>query len=141
RPVGLEQDLAQLLAYRDRGVRGGVGATRDADLDLAERDLVGDVDRRLEAGAARLLEVRGGRLRRKPGAEHGLSREVEVAAVLEHGTGHDLAEALALEAEAGGQPIEGGGQHLLVARGRVCRVRAGEGDPVATEDGDPSGRG
>ena len=57
--VGLEQDLAELLADRDRRVGGGVGAAGDADLDLAEGDLVGDLDRGLEAGAAGLLDVVG----------------------------------------------------------------------------------
>ena len=58
--VDLHQLLAQLVADRDGSVGGRVGAAGDTDVDLAERDLVGDLDGRLEAGAARLLDVGGG---------------------------------------------------------------------------------
>ena len=122
-------------------VRGGVGATGDAGVDLAERDLVGDVDRRLQTGAARLLQVAGRGLGRQLGAEHRLAGQVEVAAVLEHGAGDDLAEALTLEAEAGGQAVDGRGEHLLVGGAGVDGVRPGERDPVAAEDGDAAGCG
>ena len=81
---------------------------------MAERDLPGDRERGLQAGVARLADVvgRGGMVERR--AEHALAREVEVAAVLEHGAGHDLAGALALQAEAGDQPVQRGGEHVLV---------------------------
>ena len=85
----------------ERRVGGGVDAAGDAGLDLAERDLVGDEDRRLEAGAARLLDVVRGRLGREAAAEHALARQVEVAAVLEHGAGDDLAEPLAAAGRSG----------------------------------------
>ena len=98
--VDLHQLLAQLVADGDGSVGGRVGAAGDADVDLAERDLVGDLDGRLEAGAAGLLDVGGGRLGREPGAEHALAGEVEVAGVLEHRTGHDLAQSLTLESES-----------------------------------------
>ena len=104
--VGLEQDLAELLVDRDRRVGGGVGAAGDADLDLAQRDLVGHLDGGLDAGVAGLLDVVGGRLGAEPGAEHRLAGQVEVAAVLEHGAGDHLAEALALEAVAGDQAVD-----------------------------------
>src|SRR6476619_7165329 len=42
RGVHLEQLLAELLADGDGGVRGGVRATGDAGVDLAQGDLVGD---------------------------------------------------------------------------------------------------
>ena len=105
-PVGGEQRLAQALAHGDRGVARAVDAAGDAGVDLAEGDLVGHEDRGLEAGAARLLDVVGRRRRVEPRAEHGLAGEVEVAAVLEHRTGDDLAEALPREAEAGDEPVE-----------------------------------
>jgi hypothetical protein len=58
--VQLEQDLAELLVDRDRSVRGGVRATGDPDVDLPEGDLVGDLDRGLQAGAAgRWMSVAG----------------------------------------------------------------------------------
>ena len=68
------------------------------------------------------------------GAEHALAREVEVARVLEHGAGDDLAEALALQPEARDEPVERRGEHVLVGRVRVGAVGAGEGDPVAADD-------
>ena len=88
----LHQHLAQVLVEADRRVGGGVGAAGDADVDLPERDLVGHEHRGLEAGVAGLLDVvgRGGGGER--GAEHGLAGEVEVARVLEHGAGDDLAD-------------------------------------------------
>ena len=57
RGVDLHQLLAELVADRDRRVRRRVGAAADAGLDHAQRDLVGDVERRLQPGAAGLLEV------------------------------------------------------------------------------------
>ena len=137
--VGVEQDLAQILVEGDRRVGGGVGAAGDAGVDLAEGDLVGDEDRRLEAGAAGLLDVVGGRLGREPGAEHALAGQVAVARVLEHGAAGDLAEPLALEAEAVDQAVEGGGEHVLVGGVRVDGVGAREGDAVAADDGDAAG--
>ena len=99
--VDLHQLAAQLVADRDRRVGGGVGAAGDARVDDAERDLVGHLDRRLQPGAAGLLDVGGGGLGREPGAEHALAGEVEVARVLEHRSGDDLAEPLALAARTG----------------------------------------
>src|SRR4051794_20692830 len=74
------------------------------------------------------------------GAEDALAGEVEIAAVLEHGSRHDLPHLLALEAEPRDQPIEGRGQHVLVGNLAVRTVGPGEGDPVAAEDGGLLGR-
>ena len=137
--VDLEQLLAQLLADRDGRVGGGVGASGDADLDLAERDLVRDLDRGLQTGAARLLDVGRGRLGREPRAEHGLAGEVEVAGVLQHRAGDHLAEPLARQPEPVDQPVEGRGEHVLVGRGRVGGVGPGERDAVAAQDCDATG--
>ena len=111
------------------------------DVDLAEGDLVGDQDRRLQAGAAGLLDVVGGGLRGEPGAEHALAGEVAVAGVLEDGAAGDLAERLALQAEAVDEAVERGSEHVLVGGVRVDAVGAREGDAVAAEDGDPAGFG
>ncbi len=127
---------AQVLVDRERRVAGGVDAARDAPLDLAERDLAADRERGLQAGVARLLEVVGRRRVVERRAEHALAREVEVAAVLEHGAGDDLAGALALQAEARDEPVERGGEHVLVRGLGVRAVGARERDPVAAEDGD-----
>jgi hypothetical protein len=141
RAVHLEQDLAEALADGDRGVGGGVRAAGDADVDLPEGDLVGDVDRCLQAGAAGLLDVGGRRLGGELGAQHRLAGQVEVAAVLEHGSGDHLTEALPLQTEAGDEAVEGGGEHLLVGGRGIGRVGPGEGNPVATENGDAASVG
>ena len=137
--VGLEQRVAELLVEGDRGVGGGVGAAGDPGVDLAEGDLVGDQDRRLEPGAAGLLDVVGGGLGGEAGAEHRLAGQVAVVRVLEDGAAGDLAERLAGQPEAVDEPVEGGGEHVLVGRVRVLGVRAREGDPVAADDGDRAG--
>ena len=110
------------------------------DVVLAECDGVGDGDRRLQAGAAGLLQVVGRRVRGQRAAEHALAHQVEVAAVLEHGAADDRAEPLALEVEPVDQPAERGGEHVLVGRVGVGAVGAGEGDSVAAEDGHAAGR-
>ncbi len=55
--------------------------------------------------------------------------------MLEHGTGGHLTEALVLQAEAGDQAVDGGGEHVLVGRARVLAVGPGERDAVAADDG------
>ena len=99
-----------------------------------ESDLVGDQDRRLEAGAARLAHVECGRLRRELRAENGLARQVDVARVLQHGARRDLAEALALEPVVRGEAVDDRGEHVLVGRLRVLRVRARKRNAVPPED-------
>jgi hypothetical protein len=133
--VGLEEDLAQLVADGQRRIRRGVGATGDAELDLAERDLVGHLDGRLDAGVAGLLDVGGRRLGREARAEHGLAGQVEVAAVLEHGAGDELTSTFAFESIPLHEAVEGRGQHVLVGHLRVDGVRASERDAVAADDG------
>jgi hypothetical protein len=56
--------------------------------------------------------------------------------VLEDRTGHDLTQPFAGELEAVDEPIDRGGEHLLVGRVDVAGVGPGERNPVATEDGD-----
>ena len=112
--LSVEQQFAQILVECQRRIGGGVHAAGDPGLDLAERDLVGDQHDRLQAGAARLLDVVGGRLGARRVAEHRLAGEVAVARVLEHRAGDDLAEQLALQVEALDQPVERGGQHVVV---------------------------
>jgi hypothetical protein len=135
-PVDLQQHAAEVLVDGDRGVARGVDAAGDAPLDLAERDLARHGERGLQAGVARHLEVVGGGRVVERAAEHALAGEVEVARVLEHGAGHDLPGALALEAEARDEPVQRGGEHVLVRGLGVRAVRARERDPVPAEDGD-----
>ena len=84
-----------------------VDATGDARVDLAQRDLVRDEDRGLEPGAAGLGDVVGRRRRRQARAEHRLTGEVEVAAVLDDRAGDDLPEPLPGQAVAGDEALEG----------------------------------
>jgi hypothetical protein len=86
----LRQRPAQVLVEGDRRVGGRVDAAGDARVDLPERDLVRDEDRRLEP-------------------------------------------------EARDETVERGREHVLVRGLRVGAVRAGEGDAVAAQDGDPAG--
>ena len=111
------------------------------DVDLTEGDLVGHVDRGLQAGAACLLDVCGRCHRRQLGPEDRFPGQVEVAGVLEDGAGDNLADDLTLESEPGDQAVDRGGQHVLVGGRRVDGVGAGERDSVAPDDGNPTGLG
>ncbi len=135
RPIDLEQDAAQVLIDRDRCVAGGIDPAGDAILDLAKGDLVGDMNSRLQPGAASLLHVIGGSRWRQAGAKHDLPGQVEVATVLEDGAGGDLTEPGALQAEAGDEPVQCRGEHVLVGGAGVGAVGAGERDPVAAQNG------
>jgi hypothetical protein len=134
----LQQRLAEPLVQGQRRVAGRVDPTSDAGIHLSQRDLVGCVDHRLQAGSARLLQVDGGRTPIELGAQHDLAREVEIPAVLENRTRGDLADARTGQPEAGDQAVEGGTQHVRVGGLGVRAVGAREGDPVAAEDADPS---
>jgi hypothetical protein len=90
-------------------------------------------------GVAGLLDVVGGRLGSELGAEHALPRQVEVTRVLEHRAGHDLAEPLPLQREAGDEPVQRRGEHVLVGGMCVRAVRAGKRDAVAAHDDGGSG--
>ena len=90
--------------------------------------------RGLEAGAARLLDVVGRRGGRELRAQDALAGQVEVTRVLEDGAGHHLADLLALQPQAGDEPVEGGGEHVLVGRPGIGGVGAGERDPVPADD-------
>ena len=140
RRVELEQGAAEVLVELERGVGGRVNAAGDARLDLPESDLVGDEDRRLQAGAARLLDVVRRGVRVEARAEHGLAGQVEVAGVLEHRAGDDVAEPHAGQTEPRDQPVQGRGEHVLVGCLRVAAVGPREGDPIAADDRGPSSR-
>jgi hypothetical protein len=139
RRVGLHQQATQVVVDAQRRVGGRVHAAGDRHVGLAELDLVGGEDRRLDPGVARLLDVEGGRRVVQRGAHHALADEVEVARVLEHGAGHDLVDGLAGEPEAGDQAVERAGEHVLVGRLRVGAVGSGKRNPVAAEDRGPAG--
>jgi hypothetical protein len=135
-PVELQQRPPHVLVELQRRVRGGVHPGGDADLQLTQRDLVGDRDDGFQPGAAGLLDVvrRGAGVQAR--AEDDLPGEVEVARVLEHRAGDHLADPLPGQPVPGDQPVQGGGQHVLVAGVGIAAAGPGERDPVAAEDGD-----
>src|SRR3546814_8318929 len=55
--VHFEQDLAQLVADCDRRIGRRIDAATNTGFDLAEGDLVGDIDRPLQAGTAGHLQI------------------------------------------------------------------------------------
>ena len=132
--VEVQEHLAQALADGDGGVRGGVHAAGDGRVDLAELDLVGQAEDGFQPGGAGLLQVVGRGLGGQRGAQHGFAGEVEVPGVLEHGAGGDFADALVLQPEPGDQPVQGGGQHVLVGGLGVGAAGPGEGNAVAAHD-------
>src|SRR5207248_2973517 len=134
-PVDLKQDATEVLVDGDRRVAGGVDAGGDAILDLAERDLVRDVDGGFEPGAAGLLDVIRRRPRREACAQHRLPGEVEVTTVLEHRAGRDLAEPGVLQAKPSDEAVQRCRQHVLVGGPGVRPVGAGERNAVAAQDG------
>jgi hypothetical protein len=138
RPAQPEQHTAQVVAEGNRRVGGGVNATRGGHVVAPGGDAVGGRDRRLQAGAASLLDVEGGRVRRQRAAEHAFTHEVEVAAVLEDRAADHRAEFLAVEVEAVDEPAQRRREHVLVGGVGIGAVRSCERDSVAAEDGDPS---
>ena len=134
--IGLQENLPQPFVDPDRRIRGGIDAAGDATLNLPKRNLVCHQQRRLKARAAGLLQVIGRGFRGQARAEHTFAGQVEVARMLEHRTGHHLAQTLAMQVEALDQAIQCAGQHLLVARGGVDGIGAGERNTVATDNGD-----
>ena len=136
RAVRPQQQLLVLARIDDRRVAHRIDACGDARVYLAERDLVGDGDRGLEAGAAGALQIEGRRLRVEPCIEHALAREVEVARVFDDGACSHLTEPHALQSMALDETAQRGGQHRLVALRRVRAMRAREGDAGAADEGD-----
>jgi hypothetical protein len=134
RPPHAQEDPAQVVVHGDRGVADRVDTSGDPALDLAGRNPARDPDGGLQPRRTSLLQVLRRRPRRQAASEHALAGQVEVAGVLQDRSGDDLPDGLALEAEAGDEPVECRGQHVLVAGPGVRAVRAGEGDPVAPDD-------
>ena len=73
-----QQHSAQLIGQGHRRVAGGVGASRDAAVDLAECNLVAELDCRFEAGATGACQVIGWRFRRQRRAEYAFACQVPV---------------------------------------------------------------
>ncbi len=91
-----QQDAAQVVVEGDRRVAGRVHPAGDAGVELAEGDLVRHRHDALQPGRAGHLHVVSGGAGVEPGAQHRLAGKVEIAAVLQHRPGDELAEQLAL---------------------------------------------
>jgi hypothetical protein len=133
-----QQDAAIRVRVDHRHVAGRVDAGSDAGIDLSHRDLQADDDRCIQARATRALQIERGRLARETAVEHALARQAEVARMLEHRAGADVAERRAFQSIAFDQRSERRRQHFLVARFGVRAHRACEGDAHAADDGDPA---
>ncbi|MNQ70730.1 hypothetical protein D3C85_853740 [compost metagenome] len=139
--VGGQQGLAEAVVQGDRRVRGGVHPARDPDLDLAQGDLVGDENGRLQPGAAGLLHVIGRGVVADGGVQQALAGQGDVARQLQHRPRRHLAQPQAVQVETVGQALQGGGQHLLIGGLGIGGVRPREGDAIAAEDSDATRRG
>ena len=134
--VGFQQNLAQLVIDGDGRIRGGVNAAGNAGVDLPEGDLVADGDGRFQPRAAGLLHVKRRGFGCQPRRQYRLAGQVEVSRVLEHRAGGHLAEALAVQLIFVDHTVECRGEHGLVRLRGVGRVRAGEGNAGAANNGD-----
>ena len=85
RGVCVEQDVAEFVAEYDRRVADGIGAAGDAAVNLSKGDLVGDQDRRFDAGAAGALQVHAGSSQGQARIDHALAGEIPVARMLDDG--------------------------------------------------------
>jgi hypothetical protein len=129
----LDQPVGELLLEDDGRIRRGVGAHGDAVLDLTRGDLARDHRRRLQAGAARLLDGDAGRRAGELGAEHGLARQVPILGMRHHGPAQRLVDVHALEVVLVDEPVEGAGQHVEVRLVGIERVGAAEGNAHAAD--------
>ncbi|MEZ6145063.1 MAG: hypothetical protein R3B91_06450 [Planctomycetaceae bacterium] len=133
--VGLHQCLPQTRMGSDRKVGRRVDPAGNARIDLPQRDLVGHEDRRLQTGPARLLHVVGWRMRIKPAPQHRLPHEVPVSRMLLHGSTGHLSQSLPYKPTRLDQPPQRIGQHVLIAEVGISRIRASEGNPFRTNNG------
>ena len=134
--VGRQQPPAQRPAIHDRHVGGGVRTAADAGLDLAQGDLVGHGDQRIQAGAAGALQGQPRGQRRQSGRQGRLAGQVPVGRVLDHRPHRHFAQLLAMQAEAFHQRAQGPHRHAQVAHVRIGGVLAAERDADAAKDGD-----
>ena len=136
RHVEVQQATAQLLVHCDRHIGGGIRSAADADLDLAERNLVGDGDHRVQARAAGALQGDARRQRREARGQRGFAAEIPVGGMLEHRAHRHLTQHLALQAEFFDQCAQRLDRHAEVADVEVGGVVLAEGDANAAKNGD-----
>ena len=95
--VALQQQLLEALRVDHGRIAHGIDARGNGAVDLAERDLVAEQNRRFQAGAAGALQIESRRLRGEARAEHRLARQVPLARMLHHRAGGDVVQALSLQ--------------------------------------------
>ena len=138
-PEARQQHL--LIGTRiDNGcITGRVDSSGNARLDLPERNLVADGNRRFQARATGTLQVVCGCRRRQARRQHAFPGQVPLAGVLEYCAGSHLTQLHALQRESFHERGQRSGQHFLVARRRVGALRTRERYAHAADDRDPPG--
>ncbi|MCW0417635.1 hypothetical protein NB689_003389 [Xanthomonas sacchari] len=137
--VGRQQPRAQLLAVDDRHLGGGVRTAADARLDLPQRDLVGDGDDAVQAGAAGALQGDARSQRRQPGGQRRLAAQVPVAGMLDHRAHRHFAQLLPVQPVTLDQRAQRAHRHAEVPDIRIRRVLPAKRNADAAENGDGTG--
>src|SRR5580658_2370266 len=138
--IALEQQLLVGAGVHDRRIADRIDTARESGRDLAQRALLAEENRGLEARAARALHVKPWGLRVESRGQNAFAHEVVVARMLDDGAGDGVPQALARELEALDDSPEGLGEHLLVADLSIGAVRARERQAKPADDGDASDR-
>jgi hypothetical protein len=97
--IASQQQLLKAPRVDHGWVAHGVDTRGNGALDLAQRYLVAEQDRRFETGAAGTLQIEAGRFRGKPGPQHRLAGQVPLARVLHDRACGDVVHTLALQPE------------------------------------------
>ena len=90
----------------DRRIARGIGAKRNAAVDLTGGDLGAKAERALQARAASLHHGDAGRGWRERAADHRFARKVPVLGVGDHGAADDLIDMRAMQREPVDQSAE-----------------------------------
>ena len=128
RPRELHQALGEAPLEHDRRIARGIGAERNAAVDLTGGDLGAKAERALQARAAGLHHGDAGRGWAERAADHRFARKVPVLGVGDHGAADDLIDMRAMQREPVDQSAERSGQHVEIGQFGVGRMRAAKGD-------------
>ncbi len=134
--VEAKNQPAQPLADGNGSVRSRVDTACNAGLDLAHGDLVAYQNRGLQRGGAGLLHIVCRRLRRQAARQSGVSSQIEIPRMFEHGAGRDFTESFTLQPKAPHDPRQYGSQHVEIAAADILGVLTGERDAHAAENAD-----
>ena len=132
--IASQQQLLKALRVDHGRVAHGVDTRGNGALDLAQRYLVAEQNRRFETGAAGPLQIEAGRFRGQPGPQHRLARQVPLTRVLHDRACRDVVQTLALQPETLHHCAQGGGQHFLIAHLSVGAVAPYERNARTTDN-------